>query len=164
MVSAEGGTDEGHHTPLVKRRWLRLGRRLLFGLVVAVGSGHLLVLGGEATRREFSLSSFTLMWVSTAAGLLLLEWWDQRSQNRRPKPPRPQWRDDAPCPLVASSAAVYVYVPVTWVAGYTAAFDGQLKLVWADVLAATALALAASIRHWSGPYRMPENSEAAVGR
>lgn len=43
-------------------------------------------------------------------------------------------------------------------------FGGQLKLVWADVLATSAFALAVIIRHWSEPYRMPEDSEAAVGR
>ncbi|MFU8854331.1 hypothetical protein ACNAW0_25595 [Micromonospora sp. SL1-18] len=168
MVSAEGGTDEGHRTPMVKRHRLRFGWRLLFALVFMVGSGHLLVLSGEvlsgeAPRRELSLSSFALMWVSAAAGLLLLEWWDRRSRDHRAKPPRRQWRGDAPRWLVMAWSVDHIYVCATWSAGYITALGGQLKLLWADVLIASAFALAAIIHHWSKPYRIPKDSEAAVG-
>ncbi|MEV0809813.1 hypothetical protein [Micromonospora sp. NPDC050200] len=166
MIPAEGSTDAGHSTPLVRRLSQRFGWwALLFGMVAAVGSWHVLVLvmnllRGEVPPREFSLGGFALTWVMMAVAASLLEWWDRRSRRRRLEPPTWRWRDDTPRWLVVASPVGYVCWVATSIAAYMAAFDGELSLLWADALAGFAFALAAFVGHLAKRYKVPEDFEA----
>ncbi|MGC5289686.1 hypothetical protein [Micromonospora sp. DT231] len=72
--------------------------------------------------------------------------------------------DTSLCPwLVLASDVTTVCAIATWLAGYTAALDGELNLLWADALTAAVYAVAAFVRHLGGRHGMPPESEAVGG-
>lgn len=121
----------------------------LLGLVFTVACGHSVVLvinwlGGAVSPQDFSLPDFALVWVTAAVGASLLEYWNQWFRRREQGSPSKRCRSGASRRPVGSIFRAFWFA--TFLSGYMAAANGELRLIEADALMAFAFVLSVIAR------------------
>ncbi|MGN9812586.1 hypothetical protein ACTMSW_24935 [Micromonospora sp. BQ11] len=150
MLFRRGGADNGHSAASdAGPGWHQGWWGQLFGLVATVTLGHVLVLvmtwlHGAKPPRDFSLGGFAFVWVMVAAGVSLWEWWNYRSVRQRQG--TSGWRDGGHRWSRVATSIPFICWIATWLSGYLTAFEGELPLIWADVMAALTFVSAAVAR------------------